>query len=1140
MRIVRSIAAWSIALALGSCPAPALDPKTRITQYRHSAWRVQDGAFESAPNVVAQSADGYIWIGTGSGLVKYDGVRFAQWTPPPGKSLTNPNIISLLGSSDGTLWIGSAAGLLSWKNNDLREQLQYRINGIIQDRKGRIWVARSRSRQQGGLCQVTGEHPGCVGDDDQMKLPNATSIAEDLHGNLWVGSNQLLRWHEGSFDAYLRNELDPRNFTSGIASVVTASDGSVWAAIPGEKRLALVHIVDGRPKPVVLAGVKTQSFQTLFIDRQGSLWLGSSDNGLYRLHDGRVDHFGSEDGLSSNTVSSLFEDREGNLWVATSKGLDLFRDSRVITFSASEGLSSDFAGSVLASDDGTVWIGNRRYLEAFRDGQVTSIPIPGKRVTALLQDHARRLWVGIDNMVTIYEQGRFHKVNRPDGSPLGTTTAMAEDREQNIWAVVNPDRKVFRIRDRRVQEEFDAPRIPISRAVAADPTGGVWLTFLDGFGHYRDGKLEAIKTNGASGLAADADGSLWGATRSGLVRWKDGRAETLTSKNGLPCDLIYSVIRDDHAKLWLNAKCGLIGIADSELQRWWRQPGIVIQAQLLDALDGAMPRSNTFHPGVTKSPDGRLWFVNEAVVQMLDPNRLGQTSPAPPVYVEQVRADRKEYGTKGPFGLPPHTRDIEISYTALSYSIPEKVRFRYKLDGRDREWQNVGTRRQAFYSDLPPGKYGFHVSASNDDGVWNETGATIEFSIAPAYYQTNWFLALCAAVVIALLGAAYRFRLWQVQRESRQLRDVIETIPAYVWSALPDGSVDFVNRRWLEFTGFSLGRALGWGWADAFHPEDRAHLAEAWRAAIASGDAMEAEARMRSADGQYRWLSIRTVPLRDRSGRIVKWYGQSTDIEDRKRAEEERERLRHVETELAHINRVSMMGELSASIAHEVNQPLTGIVSNGSACLRFLAGDAPNLEEARDAVSDIVRDGKRAGEVIARIRALTRRSAPPKEKLDLNETIQEVLAIVGDEAKRKGVLIRTQFVDEVFPILGDRVQLQQVVLNLVMNGMEAMSSVGDRERQLVITTRNTDPDQVQVTVEDSGTGLDPNAIARIFDPFYTTKPGGMGMGLSICRSILQNHGGRLWATGNDGPGTTFHFTLPKDHAGASDARVAGD
>jgi C4-dicarboxylate-specific signal transduction histidine kinase len=255
--------------------------------------------------------------------------------------------------------------------------------------------------------------------------------------------------------------------------------------------------------------------------------------------------------------------------------------------------------------------------------------------------------------------------------------------------------------------------------------------------------------------------------------------------------------------------------------------------------------------------------------------------------------------------------------------------------------------------------------------------------------------------------------------------------------------------------------------------------------------------------------------------------GVIADITERKRAEEEREKLRQLEADLVHTNRVSMLGELTASIAHEVNQPLSGVVSNASACLRWLAGETPNMEEAREATRRIVRDGKRAAEVIARIRALTKKTEGFREKLDLNQTIREVLALVGDEAKKNRVVIRTGFADDVFPVLGDRVQLQQVMLNLVMNGIEAMSSAGEQARELAITTRNVNSDQVQVTVQDSGTGLDPNVMPKIFDPFYTTKPSGMGMGLSISRSILRAHGGQLWAAANDGPGVSFHFTLPR-------------
>jgi len=252
----RFIAVGSIALVLGLHPATALDPHTRITQYFHTAWRVQDGAFEAAPNAVTQTADGYIWIGTGSGLVKYDGARFEAWVPPPGKSLTNPNVISLLGSSDGTLWIGTAGGLLSWKDNELREHLKYRIDEIIEDRKGRIWAAQARSHQTGGLCQVTGEHPVCLGADDRMNLPNAGTLAEDVHGNLWVGGlTQLLRWRDGSFESYFREQLAHRGGTNGVESVAATADGSVWVSVPSEKSLGLLQIVEGRPKRVVLDGV---------------------------------------------------------------------------------------------------------------------------------------------------------------------------------------------------------------------------------------------------------------------------------------------------------------------------------------------------------------------------------------------------------------------------------------------------------------------------------------------------------------------------------------------------------------------------------------------------------------------------------------------------------------------------------------------------------------------------------------------------------------------------------------------------------------------------------------------------------------------------------------------------------------------
>jgi PAS domain S-box-containing protein len=529
----------------------------------------------------------------------------------------------------------------------------------------------------------------------------------------------------------------------------------------------------------------------------------------------------------------------------------------------------------------------------------------------------------------------------------------------------------------------------------------------------------------------DGNHTLWVATEGGLSRIKDGRVLTLTSQNGLPCNMVHWMLEDDAHFVWLYLACGVVRIPRSELDAWVSDPKRKIGTTLFDSSDGVRSLGSYAgsDPVVAKAADGRLWFRPFGGVSVIDPKHLYVNKLPPPVHIEQITVDDKSYDLKPGLRLPANVRNIRIEFTALSLVAPETIHFKYKLEGQNQNWHEVINERYATYTNLPPRNYRFRVMATNNSGVWNETGDTLEFSIAPAYYQTNWFRALITATVLALMWAAYQFRVRLIQRESRQLRDVIDTIPASAWSAGPDGSVEFINERWLEYAGFSREKSLGWGWETAIHPEDRDRFLSAWRAAIATGKPMEAEARVHRTDGQYRWLLIRNVPLCNKSGKVVKWYGTSTDIEDLKRAEEEREKLRQLEADLAHINRVSILGELSASVAHEVNQPLTGIVSNGGACLRWLTGDAPNLEEAREAVRDIVRDGKRAGEVIARIRALTKRAAPPKEKLDLNEVVREVLALVGDQAKKNNVMIRTQFADDLFPDLGvlaDVVERQRI------------------------------------------------------------------------------------------------------------------
>ena len=770
--------AGSLALFAATFPAGALDPNLRISQYAHTAWRMQDGAFNGTPYVVAQTTDGYIWIGTDAGLVKFDGVRFAPWQPPQGQKLPNSTIYSLRGGSDGTLWIGTSLGLTSWKNNHLADftNARGRINNILEDHAGRIWVARSRPRERtGGLCQALDGALQCFGNSDGMDLPYAEALAEDHLGNLWVGSsNQLLRWKSGSWIPYYRKELKPYEGLSGVQALAVGADGTLLVGFE-KKGFGLQQLVQGVPKKAVLPGVAASDLQvsTLFVDRDKSLWIGTLDDGIYRVHDDVVDHFRSVDGLSGDTIESFFQGREGNLWVVTSKGVDKLRDNRVGSLSSREGLTTDEVEAVLASRNGTLWISNQEGLDSLRGNKLSSIRrpdgLPGHRVTSLWEDSTGRLWVGVDGLLTTYEQGRFRMIDRPDGSPLGIVTGMTEDTDRDIWAAVAGKKPgLFRIRDLRVLEEVTESQIQRPRLLAADPAGGIWVGFTNGkLARYRNGKLEIVPLTGAidsrvQGLFVDRDSSAWASTLKGLFRWKDGSLKALTGKNGLPCDEIYAAVRDDQKTLWLYSQCGIIALADSELDRWWRQPDSVVRFRLLDVLDGAQPSPSTFQPAVAKSPDGRLWFANDTLLQVVDPHHLNENRITPPVHIEQIVADRKNYAPQEKLRLPPRTRDIEIDYTALSFVVPQKVRFRYKLDGRDADWQDPGTRRQAFYSDLPPGQYRFRVTGCNNDGLWNEAGAVLNFGIEPTYYQTPWFRLLVAVLSLAALVGLYRLRVRQI------------------------------------------------------------------------------------------------------------------------------------------------------------------------------------------------------------------------------------------------------------------------------------------------------------------------------------------------------------------------------------------
>jgi signal transduction histidine kinase/ligand-binding sensor domain-containing protein len=823
----------------------AVDPTRHISQYAHTAWRIQDGVFNGAAFAVTQTTDGYIWIGTRAGLVRFDGVRFVVWTPPDGKHLPSSDVMSLLGARDGSLWIGMEGGLSHWDNRDLTNYLirPESINFIIEDRSGAVWFTRSRgSETDGGLCQVIGTRIRCYGKADG--LPGADiggPVVEDTQGNLWTGGSttNVVRWQPGSSSTFAVRELKSKEGIGGVEALAANPDGSVWVGMDLSGRgKGLQQLVQGVWKPFVSPELDSSTLEVsaLFLDRENTLWIGTANKGIYRIHGRKVDHFYSGDGLSSDNVIKFYGDREGNLWVATSKGIDCFRDLRVATFSTREGLATPEVDSVLAAQDGTVWIGGSGALDAIHQDGVSSVQagkgLPGSQVTSLLEDHAGRLWVGVDKTMSIYKNGTFRRIDRRNGTPIGAVVGMTEDVDNNIWVeTIGPPRTLIRIHDLKAQEEFPVPQMPAARKVASDPEGGIWLGLMNGdLAQYRHGKTEIFhfkhgEDSRVNQLIVNPDSSVLGATPLGVVAWKEGKQQTLTVQNGLPCNSVYTLIEDSYRALWLYTECGLVEIAATEMQRWWAQPDITLQLKRFDAFDGVQPGRAPFG-GAARSPDGRLWFANGFVLQMIDPGRLSVNAVPPPVHIEGVIADRKDYSSGKGLRLPPLTRDLEIDYTALSFVAPQRVRFRYKLEGRDRAWQEPGTRRQAFYTDLRPGKYRFRVIACNNDGVWNEAGATLDFSIAAAWYQTNWFRGLCLIFTGFIVCAMFRLRVLKISRAvtarfderlaertrvARELHDTfLQTIQGskLVADDALDPSTDPVRmRRAMEQLSVWLGRA---------------------------------------------------------------------------------------------------------------------------------------------------------------------------------------------------------------------------------------------------------------------------------------------------------------------------------------------
>jgi signal transduction histidine kinase/ligand-binding sensor domain-containing protein len=769
-----------LALLAVSASSFAIVPDRQLTQYAHNVWRTQDGALTGTPTTVTQTSDGYIWIGTRSGLLRFDGVRFLPWSPPEGQPLPSSNITNLLGGKDGSLWIGTSVGLARWKSGRLTNYSSAGgfIGIIMEDHGGHVWMVRTRvSGAAGPICQISDAVSRCYGAADGVPIRSASTLLEDAHGDFWAGNDTtLLRWRPGSSQAYPLPGLAAHKGLNGIQGLARTPDGNIWVgmSLPG-KELGLRQFSSGAWKTFRSSGLDggTLDVSGVLALRDNALIVATQTQGFYRIRNGKADHFRAADGLSSDTINGAFEDREGNLWIATGKGLDCFTERPVISYGSQQGLSADSVNSVYASTDGSIWVGNWSGLDHLIDGAVTSIRatngLPGIQITSLFEEHPGLLWVGIDNGLWIYEGSTFRRVLRPDGAPTRVIKSITQDRDGSIWAAtVGTQKQLLHIQNQRITEEITLPEAG-GQAFLANPTGGILVGLSQGrVASYESGELKVLSQSPASshgavnGMSFDARGRLLAATTHGVFGVRNGIAQTLSERNGLPCMTMNNLTRDLSGSVWLSSECGLIRILAKDLDLWWDHPEAKISFKVFDALDGVQTGRPPFFPSVSVSPDGRLWYANESLLQTIDPANLGKNALEPPVHIEQIIADRKVYGSVNGVRLPALERDLEVDYTALSFVSPMRVRFRYKLEGHDSEWQEPGTRRQAFYTDLPPGHYRFQVVASNNDDVWNSVGDITTFAIDPTFYQTLWFKLFSLASAAAIFRMFYAFRVRQV------------------------------------------------------------------------------------------------------------------------------------------------------------------------------------------------------------------------------------------------------------------------------------------------------------------------------------------------------------------------------------------
>jgi signal transduction histidine kinase/ligand-binding sensor domain-containing protein len=749
-----------------------------IAQFQHTALDTKEGA-PGQILALAQTADGYLWIGTHNGLYRFDGVTFERYEPRSGGPLPSKGTYSLWSSNKGELWIGAHALVSVLKDGNLKSYTTRdgvpdgRVLGFAEDRKGTVWIACD------GLARLEGNRWKKVGEDWNFPGHLAQTLFLDREGTLWVATeNTLVFLPRGA------QRFQPTRVQVGVVGqIAEAPNGKIWMAETSRsvRPVPLGVLLPPSDKTEIQVGTAG-----ILFDQDGALWATTIGDGIRRAsHPERlsgvlgefsnaIESFTAKDGLTDDVAVPILQDREGNIWVGTQNGLDRFRKSDFVPVVLPVPLREP---RMLAGNGGDLWLQGQNLWARIKGGRAITkgdeIAKPPRQPRAAYRDPVGTIWWLCPDDLARTARGRFAEFPLPEALRLqsGRQDALfAEDRSGVIWVTAS-NAGLFSMKN-GVWERFEArPATSVTpQSAYTDWMGRVWFGYDNGtIIVIDDGNIQLLSPKGhfENILAINGRGRhIWVGGSSGLAFFDGSSFPPVIPADSGTLGTVWGIEETSDGGLWLGAAQGVIHIAAIEIQHFLSDSSYRVRYELFDSSDG-LP--GTFRwgwsEGEAQGTDGRLWFAASNGLAWLDPAHISRNTLPPPVVIQSLTADDKLYPYWASPALPASTGHLEIKFTALSLSIPERDHFRYKLEGYDKDWREIGTQRQTSYTNLSPRSYRFRVIASNNDGVWNEAGATLDFSVLPAWYQTIWFRSLCVAAFGIFLWTLYQLRLRQLARQ---------------------------------------------------------------------------------------------------------------------------------------------------------------------------------------------------------------------------------------------------------------------------------------------------------------------------------------------------------------------------------------